>query len=513
MIGKWHVKLLHNTPRLKSHPLPTMRARKSAALFTVEELREVISVKVLAGDVPNWTKQRIRQISLDSRSVGPGDLFIAIKGDRLDGHDFVAGALARGAVGVIVHDAFRSDRVTVARRSKRWPPFVLGVRDPLFAYQQLATHHRSRFDIPLVAVTGSNGKTTTKEMVASVLSHRWTVLKTDGNFNNRIGVPQTLFRLNRRHQAAVIEMGVDNMGQTTRLCEIARPTVGVITNIGPDHLEFFRSMEASAQSKAELLDQLPGDGVAVLNADDAYFDYLAARAQCRVMSFGFSVKADVRAVDVKSDGRDGTIFRLVLPGKVRHTIAHIRVQGRHNVTNALAAAAVGLVQGLPGAAIAEALARFRPAAMRSQILVSRGVKIINDCYNANPASMKAAVQLLAQAEGAGKKIAVLGDMLELGGTAVQMHEDVGAYVTCQGIDRLITCGSLGRSLAHGARRAGMDPAHIIEVSDAREAASAVTEMAETEDVVLVKASRGIRLEEVVLALKRGRRAAKRSRKE
>jgi UDP-N-acetylmuramoyl-tripeptide--D-alanyl-D-alanine ligase len=478
------------------------------ALFSVEELREVISVKVLAGDAPDWTKQRIRQISLDSRSVGPGDLFIAIKGDRFDGHDFVAAALSRGAVGAIVHDRFPDDRVAVTGASKRRPPFLLGARDPLFAYQQLATHHRSRFDIPLVAVTGSNGKTTTKDMVASVMAHRWKVLKTEGNLNNRIGVPQTLFKLTGRHQAAVIEMGVDNLGQTTRLCEIARPTIGVITNIGPDHLEFFRSMEGSAQAKAELLDLLPADGVAVLNADDAYFDYLAARAQCRVVSFGFSDKADVRAMDVKSDGRDGTIFRLLLPGKVRHTIVHIRVQGGHNVTNALAAAAVGSVLGLAGAVIAQGLARFRPAAMRSQIIVSQGVKIINDCYNANPASMKAAVQLLAQAEGERQKIAVLGDMLELGPAAVQMHEDVGAYVAQHTIDRLITCGPLGRSLADGARRAGMDPAHILEAADAQAAAGPVKGMVKPGDVVLVKASRGMRLEHVVLSLQGARRVGK-----
>lgn len=480
------------------------------ALFTIEELREVVSVKVLAGDVPGWAKQRIRHISLDSRSIGPGDLFIAIKGDRFDGHDFIATALARGAVGAIVHDAFPIDCLTLTGGSKRFPPFILGARDPLFAYQQLATHHRSRFDIPLVAVTGSNGKTTTKEMVASVLAHRWKVLKTEGNLNNRIGVPQTLFRLNGRYEGAVIEMGVDNLGQTTRLCEIARPTIGVITNIGPDHLEFFRSMEGSAQAKAELLDLLPTDGVAVLNADDAYFDYLAARAQCRVLSFGFSPKADVRAMDVKSDGRDGTIFRLLLPGKVRHTIVHIRVQGGHNVTNALAAAAVGSVLGLPGAVIAQGLARFRPAAMRSQIVVSQGVKIINDCYNANPASMKAAVQLLAQAEGERHKIAVVGDMLELGPGAVHMHEDVGAFVARQGIDQLIVCGPLGRSLADGARRAGMDGARILEVPDAAAAAGAVKAMVRQGDVVLVKASRGMKLEQVVLALQGTRRAAKKA---
>ena len=246
-------------------------------------------------------------------------------------------------------------------------PFLFGVRDPLFAYQQLATHYRSRFNIPVVAVTGSNGKTTTKEMVAAVLAQRWAVLKTEGNFNNRIGVPYTLFRLTTRHQAAVIEMGVDQQGQTTRLCEIVRPTIGVITNIGPDHLEFFGSMEGSAQAKAELLDLLPVDGTAIVNADDPYFDYLAARAQCRVMSFGFSEMADVRASGITSDVHQGTTFRLHLPGKSRPTIVRIKVHGTHNVTNALAAAAVGAVLNLSGSMIAQGLGRFRPAAMRSQV--------------------------------------------------------------------------------------------------------------------------------------------------
>ncbi len=257
-------------------------------LFTVEELREVISVKVLAGQDSLSGKHRIRQISTDSRSVRRGDLFVALRGDRYDGHEFVPAVLAQGAVGAIVHDEYRlpPGSAAVRRIEGRPAPFLFGVRDPLFAYQQLATHHRSRFHIPVVAVTGSNGKTTTKEMVAAVLAQRWPVLKTEGNFNNRIGVPYTLFRLTARHQAAVIEMGVDQHGQTTRLCEIVRPTIGVITNIGPDHLEFFGSMEGSAQAKAELLDLLPADGTAILNADDPYFDYLAARAQCRVMSFG-----------------------------------------------------------------------------------------------------------------------------------------------------------------------------------------------------------------------------------
>lgn len=480
------------------------------AVLTVMELQRVIGAQVLAGDVSGWMEQRIRHISLDTRSLRPGDFFLAIRGDRFDGHEFVGTALSKGAVGAIVLDSYDVSTLSRKRGSKRRVPLILGVRDPLSAYQRLAACHRSKFKIPVVAVTGSNGKTTTKEMVASVMAHRWKILKTEGNLNNRLGVPQTLFRLNSRHQGAVIEMGVDNLGQTTSLCEIARPTIGIITNIGPDHLEFFGSMDVSAQAKAELLDLLPADGTAILNADDSYYDYLAARARCRVVSFGFSAKADVRAANVKSDGRNGTIFHLQLPGKTRHTIVHICVQGAHNVTNALAAGAVGTVLGFPGTMIAQGLSRFRPVAMRSQVLASQGVKLIIDCYNANPASMKAAVELLAQAGEHRRTIAVLGDMLELGPNAAHMHEEVGGFVARQGIDYVVTCGVLGRSLAQGAKQAGLDHTRIVQVSDAQAAVAAVKAIVKHGDVVLIKASRGMRLELVADALQGVKRTAKKA---
>jgi len=471
-------------------------------LFTVEELREVISVKVLAGRDSLSGKRRIRQISTDSREIRRGDLFVALRGDRFDGHEFVPAVLAKGAAGAIVHDEYCLPHGVDASglTDGRSVPFLFGVRDPLFAYQQLATHHRSRFDIPLVAVTGSNGKTTTKEMVAAVLAQRWRTLKTEGNFNNRIGVPHTLFRLTARHQAAVIEMGVDQQGQTTRLCEIVRPTIGLITNIGPDHLEFFGSMEGSAQAKAELLDLLPADGVVILNADDPYFEYLASRAHCRVISFGFSDMADVRASGATSDARQGTTFRMHLPGKNRATVVRIRVHGTHNVTNALAAAAVGVAVNLSGAMIAQGLGRFRPAAMRSQVISHHGVHIINDCYNANPASMKAALRLLAQWSPARERIAVLGDMLELGAETRQMHRDVGQFVATQDLSRLIVCGSLGRDIADGARRGGMADSQVDEVADAVAAADRLKGLVRQGDAVLVKASRGMKMEQVVQAL-------------
>jgi UDP-N-acetylmuramoyl-tripeptide--D-alanyl-D-alanine ligase len=295
-------------------------------------------------------------------------------------------------------------------------------------------------------------------------------------------------------------MGVDQQGQTTRLCEIVRPTIGVITNIGPDHLEYFGSMEGSAQAKAELLDQLPSDGMAILNADDFYFDYLAARAQCRVMAFGFSEMADVRASRVTSDARQGTTFRLHLPGKSRPTIVRIKVHGTHNVTNALAAAAVGASLNLSGSMIAQGLGRFRPAAMRSQVVTHHGVHFINDCYNANPASMKAAVQLLAQWSPARERIAVLGDMLELGHETGRMHRDVGQFLAAQGLSRLIVCGTLGRDIAEGARQGGMADSQIDEVADAAAAADHLKRIVRQGDVVLVKASRGMKMEQVVHAL-------------
>lgn len=479
-------------------------------LFTVDELREVISARVLAGDEAGWGKQRIRRISLDTRSLRPGDLFLALQGDRFDGHEFVVTALSHGAVGAIVIDSYDVSKLPGRRGARRMQPFVLGVSDPLHAYQQLAAYHRSRFRIPVVAVTGSNGKTTTKEMVASVMAHRWKILKTEGNLNNRVGVPQTLLRLNDRHQGAVIEMGVDNLHQTARLCEIARPTIGIITNIGPDHLEFFGTMEVSAQAKAEMLDLLPSDGVAILNADDSYYDYLVSRARSRVVSFGFSSNADVRAMDLKSDGRQGTTLRLQLPGAGRRTTVHLRVEGDHNVTNALAAGAVGSILGLSGKVIAQGLSHFRPAAMRSQVRMSRGVKLIIDCYNANPASMKAAVQLLAKTRAKRKKIAVLGDMLELGPNAVEMHEDVGGFVARQGIDQLVACGVLGRSLAKGARQAGLDSSRILEVPDARAAAAAIKPVVKFGDAVLIKASRGMKLECVADALQGVKRMTKKA---
>jgi UDP-N-acetylmuramoyl-tripeptide--D-alanyl-D-alanine ligase len=459
-------------------------------LFIVDEIREIASARLLTGGDARVAKQGIRRLCTDSREIGEGDLFVAIKGERMDGHDFVPAALKKGAVGALVQDDYRLPALPQR-------PVLLGVPDTLLAYQQLAAHHRNRFQVPVVAVTGSNGKTTTKEMTADVLAQRWPVLRTEGNLNNRIGVPQTLFRLAPRHKAAVIEMGVDQVGQTARLCEIVRPTIGLITNIGPDHLEFFGTMDVSAQAKGELLEFLPPEGSAVLNADDAYFGYLASRARCEVLSFGLSAKAQVRAERLALGSRQGTQFHLRLPGRGKPQPVSIRVHGLHNILNALAAAAVGHAMGLNPATIAEGLARFRPAAMRSQVLTVGGIRIINDCYNANPASMKAAIDLLIELGAGGRSVAVLGDMLELGPSAPALHREVGAYLAEKGVAHLIACGPLGKHLADGARAAGMAGERVMHEPDAARAGAALQALAQEGDVVLVKASRGMKMEQAV----------------
>jgi UDP-N-acetylmuramoyl-tripeptide--D-alanyl-D-alanine ligase len=464
-------------------------------LFIVDEIREIASARLLTGWEARVAKQGIRRLCTDSRDIGTGDLFVAIKGERMDGHEFVLAALKKGAVGALVQDDYRLPP-SVQQRAARGP-VILSVPDTLRAYQQLAAYHRNRFQIPVVAVTGSNGKTTTKEMVADVLAQRWPVLRTEGNLNNRLGVPQTLFRLAPRHKAAVIEMGVDQAGQTARLCEIARPTIGLITNIGPDHLEFFGTMDVSAEAKGELLEFLPPEGRAVLNADDAYFGYLAARARCEVLSFGLSSKAQVRAERLTMGSKQGTQFHLRLPGRGRPQPVSIRVHGLHNILNALAAAAVGHAMGLSAVTIAEGLARFRPAAMRSQVLTVGGIRIINDCYNANPASMKAAIDLLLALGAGARSVAVLGDMLELGPSAPALHREVGAYLAERGVTHLIACGVLGKHVAEGARSAGMAAERVMHEPDAARAGTALQALVQDGDVVLVKASRGMKMEQAV----------------
>ncbi|MCA9471811.1 MAG: UDP-N-acetylmuramoyl-tripeptide--D-alanyl-D-alanine ligase [Nitrospirales bacterium] len=466
------------------------------ASFTMEEILQATGGQLL------WapSRVRVRRVSTDSRQVRKGDLFVALTGPNFDGHHFVKHAFRDGAVGAVISQASWS---TVSPWIRRYRPrdtsvrpFIIGVDDPLVGFQEIASLHRRRFSIPLVSVTGSNGKTTAKEMVAHVLATKWRALKTQGNFNNSIGVPHTLLRMTHGYEVAVIEMGVDQEGQTTRLCEIAQPTIGVITNVGPDHLEFFGTIDASARAKAELLPALPSHGIAVLNADDAYFKQFARKAKCRVLSYGFSSHAQVRASDVDTDRR-GSCFRLHLPERTRSIQVQLRVPGQHNISNALAGAAVGHALGVSGADIARGLSKTRPASMRSEIYRVQGVTYLYDCYNANPASMKAAIDLLMELSQGQRSIAVLGEMRELGKGESAFHREIGRYAARKNISCLLTCGPLGKELAAGARRNGMPASSVFALDEVIDAARTLKRLVRPRDVVLLKASRGVQLENVL----------------
>ncbi len=465
------------------------------ATFTGDEVLAATGGTLLKGA----TGCRIQRVCTDSRKVRKGDLFVALKGARFDGHQFLDEVFTRGAKGVVL-EAFPRHAKVGKPASARADPFVVKVKDSLRAYQDLATFHRTRFDIPVVAVTGSNGKTTTKEMVAKTLSQRWRLRKTAGNLNNRIGLPQTVLGLTAVHQAAVLELGVDATGQTTRLAEIARPTVGLITNVGNDHLEFFGSVDGSARAKAELLAHLPRDGAVILNADDPYYDFFRRRARCSVVSFGLQEDADVRGSHIQRRGTR-TEFRLRVIGRQRSHRLSLHVHGTHNVLNALAAIAVGHVLGLSVANVATGLSRFRPVAMRSQVSSWQGLRVIEDYYNANPDSMKAAVTLL-QELGAGRRtIAVLGDMLELGTETRALHREVGAFVAGNRVSLLVACGEFGRELARGASAEGMPGARIFEARRVADAAAVLKKLVEPGDVVLFKASRAMQFECLVDVLR------------
>jgi len=458
----------------------------AVALFTGGEIA-VIAGGVLSQGAPQTA---IRRVWTDSRTVRRGDLFVALTGARFDGHRFVAEALTKGAVGALVRHGFKLPGTAL----------LIAVDEPLRAFQDVARAHRRRFDIPVVAVSGSNGKTTTKDMIGAILAERFVTLKTDGNLNNHIGVPQTLLRLAPRHEAAVIEMGISAPGELARLCEIAAPIHGVLTNIGPTHLETLGDLRAVARAKGEMLDALPAAGTAVLNADDAFFDELRARARGHVRSFGFSDRADVRALRVETQGPSSTVLHVGVRDGARPFSVSLRVAGTHNVANVLAAVAAGIAVGVSEVAIRAGLARYRPAGMRSEVRRWRGVTVLNDCYNANPSSMQAALRWLADVKGTGRAIAVLGDMLELGCESKQAHREIGGEAVRLGTDYLMTVGELAADIAVGALETRMPADRITVARDHGALAERLREILRKGDVVLLKGSRGARMERVLEAL-------------
>ena len=421
--------------------------------------------------------------SIDSRTVGPGELFFAVKGERLDGHDYVNAALERGAVAAIV----RKDELHRFDSRQR----LLAVDDTLVALQGLATAVRKLWGKPLVGVTGSAGKTTTKEAIAHVLAAKFRVLKSEGNFNNHFGLPLMLLKLEPEHDVAVIEMGMSHAGEIRALAKIAQPEIGVVTNVAPVHLEFFDSLAGIAKAKYELVESLPANGTAVLNADDEYVSQFGRGFKGKVVLYGTQATADVRAENVQTRGAEGSEFDIVVASARQHT--RMPLVGEHNVLNAAAAVAVGLVRGIGLAEIVAALATLKPAEKRGQVLQVGNIMVINDCYNSNPKALNAMVDALSTMK-AGRRIVVAGEMLELGSAGEEMHRAAGQHIARKKIDVLIGVRGLAKAMVEGARDAGGSAEFVASPEAAGEWLSRETQDG---DVVLLKASRGVKLEKAL----------------
>ena len=433
-----------------------------------------------AGDVA------FSSVTIDSRAVAAGALFFAVKGDRFDGHDFAAGAVASGARGVVVA---RGRGAALAVDAA-----VIEVDDVVAALGALGAAHRAAMgDLKVVGVTGSNGKTTTKEMVAAILASAAgdaAVLKTGGNLNNHLGVPLTLCRLHEGHRYAVVEMGMSGLGEISYLTKLARPDVAVVVSIAAVHLEQLGTIENIARAKAEIFEGLGATGIAVYPADERLM-IPHVRALLRTMTFGPKTSRPTVAYDDVTPGPTGLTLRLHLSGVTSAVgvAAHVPLIGRHNASNAAAAACVALALDVGEGSILDGLANVRPAKHRAQLVQAGGRTILDDCYNAAPNSMRAALDALVEITPAGaQKIAVLGDMLELGPESAKLHADVGEYARAR-VDHLITLGEQAKVM-----RAGF------HTDDPRAAADRVRAVSRTGDVVLVKASRGMRLERVIDAL-------------
>jgi UDP-N-acetylmuramoyl-tripeptide--D-alanyl-D-alanine ligase len=430
--------------------------------------------------------------SIDSRTVGPGELFFAVKGERLDGHDFVGAALARGAVAAVA----RKDQL------HRFPGNMklLPVDDTLIALQTLATAVRKLWGKPLIGVTGSAGKTTTKEAIAHVLASKFRVLKSEGNFNNHFGLPLMLLKLEPENDLAVIEMGMSHAGEIRALAKIAHPEIGVVTNVAPVHLEFFDSLAGIARAKYELIESLPSNGTAVLNADDEYVSHFGRDYKGRVIKYGTTFAADVSAENVQSKGAEGSEFDVVVAGTRHYT--HLPLVGEHNVLNALAAVAVSIACGIKASDAIAALATLKPADKRGQVLQLGNITVINDCYNSNPKALKAMVDALCAMKAA-RRIVVAGEMLELGPAAEALHRESGSHMGEKKIDVLIGVRGLARALVDGAQQAGMRAEFVATPEEAGEWLARETRDG---DVVLLKASRGVKLERALETwqAKRGR---------
>ncbi|MBZ5514058.1 MAG: UDP-N-acetylmuramoyl-tripeptide--D-alanyl-D-alanine ligase [Acidobacteriia bacterium] len=451
-------------------------------------------VATVLGSSCGFAERLARGYAIDSRTLAPGELFFAIRGPHFDGHQFVEDVLGRGAVGAVVEQAFYEQSPETLR------PALIAVDDTPGALQGLARAVRRRWDRRLVAITGSTGKSTTKEMTAAILAERYSVLKSEGNLNNHYGLPLTLLGLEPGHDVAVVELAMSAPGEIARLTRIAEPQVGAVTNVAPVHLQFFESVDGIARAKRELLENMPAGSTAVLNFDDPRARTFAEGFKGRVVTFGFDPHADWSVAEVGGDAVEGSRFRV--RGGVQDAEFRLGLPGRHNIQNALAAIAIASLFDVSPAEAGKALAHFRPLPQRSEILtLPEGIVLINDCYNSNPLAMETMLETLAPWPGARRRIVVAGEMLELGPTSPDLHRQVGRKCVECHVDRLFAVQGDARLFLEGAREAGFPEQHCRFFSTAEEAGEFCRKALEPGDVVLIKGSRAVHLEKVTQLLK------------
>ena len=431
---------------------------------------------------------QIKGISIDSRSIKKGDLFIAIKGDNFDGHDFIKDAIKSGASGIIL-SSLHSPLKTLSSA------FIIKANNTLKTLQNLAKYYRLKFDIPIIGITGSNGKTTVKDMTESILSQKLRITGTIGNYNNQVGVPLTAFRLSKDSEAGIFEVGISSYAEMENLGEIVCPDIAVITNINIAHMQYFKTVKNLVNAKAKLLDFVAKEGTVILNADDKYFSFLKASTKCKVISFGIKNKADIMARDI-SLLHDGTEF--LLNGSVKITLPTL---GIHNVYNALAAASVSLQFSKDLNLVRDGLRNFKSPEMRMQIIKTKNLVIINDAYNANPASTRAALEILRNINAKGRKVFIFGNMFELGTCRVSEHKKIGKLVLESQTDIFITIGKLAKLSAVAAEESGLNRNKIFSFENTEEVGEKLLSILQSNDTLLLKGSRAMRLENILEILK------------
>ncbi|ABB13856.1 UDP-N-acetylmuramoyl-tripeptide--D-alanyl-D-alanine ligase [Carboxydothermus hydrogenoformans] len=451
-------------------------------------MRKILASTIarVTGGVLLGEDREFTEVSTDTRTLKPYALFVALHGEKLDGHEFVPDAVAKGAAGVVVERPFSINVTQIV------------VKDTFRALQELALYNRQKEGLKVIGITGSNGKTTTKDLVKAVLRQKYNVCATEKNFNNELGVPLTLLNFDENTEVGIVEMGMRGLGEIDALCQVARPDIGIITNIGEAHLELLKSQENIARAKSELIKNLPGDGVAIINGESPYIKEIVANIPVKKYFFGH------RAGDlyIKKFSQEDDGLRFITAGILEEEF-FLPLFGVHNAVNALAAILTALTLGVRVPLIKKGLSEVELTGMRLEIQFIGSMKIIKDYYNASPTSMEAALKVLAGTGQKGRKIAVLGEMYELGDFETTGHRRVGEVASKLGVDFLITVGPKAREIGNGALAGGMSPQNIFHFATKEEAGSFLLNFLKPEDTVLLKASRGMKFEELFATIERG----------